>query len=105
MRGLASKLRSRSGESFAEVLVAILVIAMAALLMASMVTASGGIDINARNQDKDFYAAVTALETVDGTVVTPTTAEVKVTETGGTQNSVNVNVYSKEGLIAYEVKP
>ena len=54
MGRLALKLRSRSGESFAEVLVAILVIAMAALLMASMVSASGGIDMNTRRQDKDF---------------------------------------------------
>lgn len=101
MKKSVSRLLSRAGESFSEVLVAILVVAMAALLMASMVSASGSIDRAARMEDADFYKAISAVE---GGAGTATTGTVTITDGAGSE-TVDVNVYSQDGLTAYEVKP
>ena len=103
MKKSVSRLLSRAGESFSEVLVAILIVAMAALLMASMVSASGSIDRAARMEDADFYEAISNVE--EGTA---TTSPGTVTITDGTETvNIEVNTYSdsEDRLTAYEVKP
>ena len=100
MRRAVKKLRSRLGETFVEVLVALLIVALAALLLASMVAASGSIDANTRGQDEEFYKAVTALESGGGT--TTTTGSVKVEwGTGGTTFMKSVDIYEQDGLKAW----
>lgn len=105
MKKSVSRLLSRAGESFSEVLVAILIVAMAALLMASMVSASGSIDRAARMEDADFYEAISAVE--EGAGTSTSTGTVTITEGAGPQTeTVPVTVYSSEdGLTAYEVTP
>lgn len=103
MKKSVSRLLSRAGESFSEVLVAILIVAMAALLLASMVSASGSIDRATRMEDEDFYTAISAVEEGAGTSTTDTDT---VTITYGTETvNIEVNKYSQDGLTAYEVKP
>ena len=104
MKKSVSRILSRAGESFSEVLVAILIVAMAALLMASMVSASGSIDRAARMEDADFYEAISNVE--EGTATT-SPGTVTITEGAGLQTvTVPVTVYSSEdGLTAYEVTP
>lgn len=101
MKKLVCKLRSRAGESFAEILVAIFIVAMAALLMASMVTASGGLDMKARQEDEAFYKAINAVESGTGT---PSDGTVTITSDGGTSVGVEVKVYTDTDgtLSAYE---
>ncbi len=58
------KARSRKGETMAEVLVSLLVVTLAALLMATMVSTSGSINLAARKMDEKFYEALSKVESV-----------------------------------------
>ena len=108
MRRTVNKLRSRRGETFVEVLVALLIVALATMLLASMVTASGSIDANTREQDEKFYDAVSALESgeVDTAAGGTATTGKKVTVNwDGTNVEVNVDIYEQDGLKAWKVTP
>lgn len=99
MSKLAKKLRTRAGESFAEVLIALLIIALAALLLAGMYSSSAALDKAAMDDDKELYEALTRLETGEGATETPTTVSV-----GDETHTVNmdVNIYTEDGLSAYK---
>lgn len=103
MRRAVNKLRSRLGESFVEVLVALLIVALAAMLMASMVAASGSIDANTRELDEKFYDAVSKLESDGGT---STTGNKVTVDWGGTPVNVDdVTIFEQDGLKAWKVTP
>ena len=78
MKKTFSKLRSRRGESFVEVLVAIMVVGLAALLMASMVSVSGSIDMNTREKDKKFYEISSKVESYDINIASSDTTKVEM---------------------------
>lgn len=59
---LVNKLKSRKGETLVEILVGILIIALAAAMFASMYHAAGAIDLKAREADSKFYDIVSELE-------------------------------------------
>lgn len=61
------RLKRKAGESFSEVLVALLIVALASMLLASMYSASGAIDANVKKQDKDFYDELSAVEAANTT--------------------------------------
>ena len=62
----ASKLRSGSGESIAEVLVALLISAAALVMLASMITASTSMIRAGDERLKDYYDANELLSKADG---------------------------------------
>lgn len=62
----ASKLKSASGESIAEVLVAVLISAMALVMLASMITASTSMIRAGDEKLKDYYDANELLSKADG---------------------------------------
>lgn len=90
MKKVFSKLKSRLGETFTEILVALLIVALASMLLVSMYSASGSIDMATREQDKEFYEAISQVEKMEGTG-DPGTITVSG---GGTNIEINVNVYS-----------
>ena len=57
--------RAQKGETLAEVLVAMLIVAVSALLLAAMTAAAAGINLAAHKQDAEFYAAMTKVEAMD----------------------------------------
>lgn len=59
---MRKKLRSARGETLIEVLCAILVGSLSVALLFSMVVASGKMDRNAREADKNFVASLNAAE-------------------------------------------
>ena len=103
------RLKRRAGESFSEVLVALLIVALASMLLASMYSASGAIDGNVKKQDKDFYdelSAVEAANTTDPTGPTATTESGSITIKNMDGHyydvSVPVTIYKVEdGLKSY----
>lgn len=99
--------RTRTGESLAEVLVAMLIIVLSALLLVSMVSASGDIDMKVRGQDSDFYEALSALEAGSGNVETGNVETGTVTISvalGGSNIKIKVNTYTQDGMYAYAYK-
>lgn len=65
MKRAFSKLKKRAGETLAETLVAIFVVAIACLLLAGMVHGSFSIDAYMREWDKEFYEKLNAAELKD----------------------------------------
>lgn len=103
MNYIPKKLKSKKGETLVEILVAILIIALSAALFAAMYSASMNINLSARKQDEALYDAVTELENKLGD---SEKGEIDIYEyedgaAGGLIGSVEVDVYEKDGLIAY----
>ncbi len=121
MHTLRRKLHNRRGESLAEVLVAMLVIALAVLLLASMVSAAGSIDMETRTQDTRFYKELSAAEQHQpfGTVPArgyaidiavkepgpPDPVTNEVTWDTKKELSANVTLYGGDHLLSYQVTP
>ncbi len=109
-KSLRERLASRSGETLVETLVSVLVIAMAALLLASMISASGSIDISARNEDDEFYKSLSAAELQKDTDAETGSIEITVQKKNGdeytddTTETVQVDAYGGDGLASYKVR-
>lgn len=115
------KLTSRRGETLAEVLVAMLIIALAVLLLAATVTTAGGINMRTRARDAHFYAELSAAETraaydeTGAAAPTPRPYEVSIQvylpngSSGwvpdGTAANVSVTLYGGDHLLTYQTTP
>ena len=98
--------RAQKGETLAEVLVALLIVALAALLLASMAAVSNSINIAARQKDDALYAALTAVEAMPATT-TPQTGQVAIYDAAGSMvgSPYGVSVYSSGSLTFYKPNP
>ena len=108
MKNVIKKLKSKSGETLVEILIAILIIALSAGLFASMYTASANINRSAREKDEKIYDAVGQLEDFIGSANGGTKGKVKYTPTDSEGNSqsdgekdVEVQVFTQDGMTAY----
>ena len=93
------KLRSHNGETLAEVLVALLIIVLAVMLLVSMVTTSGRIDIATRNHDEDFYDELSDAEKQE----TPLSsgAQIVISGEGIEDITIPVDLYGGDNLTSY----
>lgn len=109
-KSLRERLASHSGETLVETLVSVLVIAMAALLLASMISASGSIDISARNEDDEFYKSLSAAELQADTSESGSIEIIVQKQNGGeytdegAPETVQVDAYGADGLASYKVR-
>lgn len=98
------KLTSRKGETLVEILVAILIIALAAGLFASMYMAAMSINSSARKQDEQFFDAVEKLEQAvdeNKTKSDKTVTYTPVGEGAGASSSAQVEVVTEDGMSVY----
>lgn len=111
---MRKKLRSARGETLIEVLCAILVGSLSVALLFSMVAASGKMDRNAREADKNFIASLNGAEgradVMDeaGAVVAPPVAGARVTvrntadpDDDPYKANPTVEFYGGKGAISY----
>lgn len=86
------KLRSRKGETLTETLVAVLIVGLASVVLASMIGAASRISTQVLEREKDLYEEIAAAETQTGSgqdgVVT-----VRI---GGTDKNFAVSYYGGE---------
>lgn len=105
---LKRKLRSSRGETLTEILAAILVCAFSIMLLVGMITTSMNINRQARELDKEFYAALSNVEThTFGTAGVGEERPCQVVFSGaGTSIHLSVQSYTENGLTIYgEVSP
>ena len=108
---IQNKLRSRRGESLAEVLVAMLIIALSVLLLAAMVSAAGAINMRTRARDEQFYKELSTAETFGDYLGTQgVTNKIKIQElrtdgTDGIQMDLTVTAHGGDALLSYSAKP
>lgn len=105
MKGMLKKLRSKKGETLAEILVAILIIAFGAALFAALFSAAFTMNKNARDADEQFYNAVKELEEAldNGTKGTIEQKDGSV-QYGGGSVGADVDVFTKDGMSVYKAK-
>lgn len=90
---IPGKLRSRKGETLTETLIAVLIVGLASVVLASMVTAASRMSAQAEERDDKLYAAVTAAEAQpDSAKVEESDSSPTVQVTVGDNSTVNFSV-------------
>jgi Tfp pilus assembly protein PilV len=96
-RQIRRKLNSRNGESLAEVLVAVLVIAIGLVLLSTMVLASGRLVDNGGRKMTQVISASNAMESQSGSGAT---AQLDITSEKTTENAtsiIQIKIYKYTG--------
>ena len=98
------KLRSKSGETLAEVLVAILVVAVSASLFLGMVAVAARINRQAVKADDRFYKAMSILECFEAEegAVEQRSGSLRV-EGSGVSEELPVTVFYGDDMISYQL--
>lgn len=107
MKRAFTKLKKRAGETLAETLVAIFVVAIACLLLAGMVHGSFSIDAYMRKWDKEFYEKLNAAELKDTVAKTgeiTVTIEDPADPTATVDIPVEVDFFGGDGVWGYVTK-
>ena len=104
MKTIGKKLRSQAGESIAETLVAVLVIAVALTMLASMISATVSMVKTSEAKMDDYYKANAALENLEAGE--PLTVSIKQGDTDVESISVvsEKNDVLSKPIIAYRMK-
>lgn len=109
MKRLKAKAMSKKGETLAEILIAILIIALAAGLFATMYAASMSINTAARQEDEKFYQAAKELEEkIDSSDASENKGQITYTPAGansgeaGTVPPANVEMFEEDGMTVYK---
>lgn len=102
---IVNKIKSRKGETYIEVLFAVLVIAFATLIVAVLYSTAFNLNVSAREKDDAFYTALQQVERLDPNIKekNPDT-QVTITGDGGASNRVNVDAYESGGITAYRAQ-
>lgn len=103
MKNVMKKLHSRKGESLAETLVAVLVIALALTMLAGMITATVNMVNKSKTRMNEYYGENARLEqmTGDGTLNMKFTGAVSVDVP---VSQATNNTFSNTPVIAYEIR-
>lgn len=101
------KLKSKTGETLAEILVAILIIALSAGLFATLYVAAMNINLSAREEDEKLFDSVGELEENihgNGNEDGKTSGKVHYAPEGGTgtEDDITVDFYTKDGMTVYK---
>lgn len=96
------KLHSHSGESLAEVLVALLIIALSSMLLVAMISTASSMDIATRNRDKIFYNDLTLAETQEDSGIGSGNILIIDEASKDEIDKVPVTIYGGHGLISYK---
>ena len=106
MKRIVTKLTSRRGETLVEILVAVLIIALASGMFASLYSASMNINLTARREDEAFYKAVGDLENmIDSDDETPTDGnkrDLHYVPSKGAEQDIPVDVVTQDGMSVYK---
>lgn len=111
---IRNKLISRRGETFIEVLVAVLIIAFATLMVAALYSATLDTDSAVQKRDKQYYETLQKVEELDPSVknskeVSVTVTDHEVDEQEGKEGAekdfkLTVDAYTGEGVTAFRAK-
>lgn len=101
MSKLFKKLSSHKGESFAEILIAIVIVALGCVVIATLYTSAMSMNLRASQQDDQYYESLSQMEQMfDGT--SDVTGKAVITETdSGTKLKVTIQIYGDDSNSAY----
>lgn len=101
-----NKLRSRKGETLSETLVAVLLVGLASVVLASMIGAASRMSARSLERDVKLYAAVTAAETKpdDSAETEKTDSKVRVNVGNAPAKEFTVTFFSDEDGTLYSYR-
>ena len=108
MVDMKKKLQSRSGETLSEALISVLIVSLASVMLATMISAASSMNIRTKNYDEALDKALIGM-TSDSS--TPGTVTMTFDDTTTVTFDVNVKSYSPEdgdsniALSSYAPKP
>ena len=97
---IQKKLRSRSGETLVEVLIALMIIALSSMLLVVMITTAASIDMSTRSRDETFYEDLTRAETRPADDAAGS-GQIQIEIAGSTPAPLDVTVYGGNRLASY----
>lgn len=108
MKAIGQKLRSQRGDSIAEVLVAVLIAAVALVMLATMLSTSGNLIRISRGHLEDYYEANNVLSDPPSDAGTAGTVTLSAALTDAAGASVDVTYYindtlSSDPVVAYRI--
>lgn len=108
-RNIHKKLLSRSGETLAEVLVALLIIVLSGMMLAGMISAAAGINLASRSRDETFYKDLSLAEMQTEPLSPPAGADsdvIIISDITGVEaqelQRIDVTAFGGSGLTSYE---
>ncbi len=113
MNRIRRKIQSNTGESIAETLVAVLLIALALTMLAAMISSTANMVKTSETKMNEYYEKNAALETFSSTD-SQTSIVIAVTTTGdGSSNTIESpqvdyklnDAFSKNPVVAYRLHP
>ena len=114
MNRIRRKIQSNTGESIAETLVAVLLIALALTMLAAMISSTANMVKTSETKMNEYYKANAALETFAASVE-PIDVAITVTNSSGVASSAEIespkvdcisnNAFSKTPVVAYRLHP
>lgn len=112
MKSILKKLRSKKGESFVEILIAILVIAFAVVMVSTLYTAAFHMNVSAKQKDDAFFEALQKVEQMNADDAESGSVKIddKVvdgdsgTESDNASTNLEVDAYKGDGLTSFREK-
>lgn len=95
---LIKKIKSKSGETLVEIIVAILIVAFGCVLIGTLFTSSFNMNITAKQRDDAYYSDLNDM-TASGEVIAQ--GQITITDDKGTTIVVEVDEYGSEYLTSY----
>ncbi|MBR4474567.1 MAG: hypothetical protein IKS55_13120 [Oscillospiraceae bacterium] len=109
IRIIKCRLKTQTGESIAEVLVALLISSLALVMLASMISATNSMVKKSETVMNEYYDCNNELEVQPPTTtyVTKTSGSITITGTNFKKESISVDYYENNSLVAkvYSYKP
>lgn len=102
MKRLKRKMRSRRGETFVEILIAILVVAFGAMLIATMYTSAMNLNLEAAKADATYYEALSQMEQMDSSTPKETKAKATITDQDKNSKDITIDIYGNDSNEAYK---
>lgn len=98
MRNLIKKIKSNSGETFIELIIAILIVAFGCMLIGTLYTSSLNMNITAKNKDDAYYSDLNDMTASDKSYGE---GKITITDDEGDFITVDVDVYGSDDLTSY----
>lgn len=100
---LKNKNRRKRGETFAEILIAILVAAFGSMIVAVMYTAAMNMNLKASEMDDEYYEALSDMETIfNNDKKKEKDGKAYVTDKDGNQLDISIDEYGNGTNSAYK---
>lgn len=96
------KLKSKSGESFVEILISVLIVAFGCMLIATMYSAAMNMNVKASKEDKEYYETVSEMEQLFESRPSESQKRAEIKDDSGNSDFFDIDIYGDSSNAAYK---